>query len=81
MFMKDQKFDSGLDKRELVMTIISTIAFIVVIGVMGWSSIEKYNTVPLPTKIERQDIARLTTAELARQTVVINEELKRRAQK
>ena len=80
MFMKDQK-GNKLDKREVMMTIISMVAFVLIISVMGWSSVEKYNSTPLPTTIDNAHLIRLSTSELARQTVLINEELKRRAQK
>lgn len=62
-------------------TFIAFISMLACISLMGWSCSERYSQVPVSTSVQKEDIKRITAAQLAEETARVNAEMEKRAKK
>jgi hypothetical protein len=69
----------GLDKKELVKTAASFVLMVMLISLMGWAFLPKYNTTPPTPTLTKDQMYSMPAAELAKWTAEINREMERRS--
>jgi hypothetical protein len=67
-----------LDKTEVVKTAASFVLLVVLMSVMGWAFIPKYEVTPQIPYLTKEQAKELTINELAVQTAIINTEMEAR---
>jgi hypothetical protein len=69
------------DRNEGVKTIATFMLMIMAISLMGWAFLPRYDLTPPTPTLTKEQMHKLTVSQLAANTYLLNEEMKRRTAK
>ena len=69
------------DKNEGIKTIASGVLVVMIVSLMGWAFLPRYDLTPPTPTLTREQMHTLTVSQLAENTYLLNEEMKRRITK